>query len=85
MSMGDRKRIIVGITGASGAVYARRILEALCSPPAGTAGRGYEVFLVVSTHGRRLLHDELGLESGGPLDVAATGGAERSRDHAAAL
>ena len=32
------------------------------------------VFLVVSTHGRRLLHDELGLESGGPLDVAALAG-----------
>ena len=82
--MADRKRIIVGITGASGAVYAKRILEALSSPPAGKVGggAGIEVFLVVSTHGRRLLHDELGLESGGPLDVAALAG--RS-DHAITL
>jgi len=67
--MGARRRIIVGITGASGAVYAKRILEALCAPPAGA-----DVFLVVSVHGRRLLHDELGLESGGPLDVALLAG-----------
>jgi len=75
--MAGRKRIIVGITGASGAVYAKRILEALGAPPAKI-----DVFLVVSVHGRRLLHDELGLESGGPLDVAALAG--RS-DHAITL
>jgi 4-hydroxy-3-polyprenylbenzoate decarboxylase len=78
MNMGARKRIIVGISGASGAVYARRILEALCVPVEGGVGggkgRGHEVFLVVSTQGRRLLHDELGLDSGGPLDVAALAG-----------
>jgi flavin prenyltransferase len=79
--MDARKRIIVAITGASGAVYAKRILEALCAPVSGMLGegpRGHEVFLVVSTQGRRLLHDELGLDSGGPLDVAALAG---RRDH----
>jgi flavin prenyltransferase len=67
--MAERKRIIVAITGASGAVYARRILEALCAPTAKI-----DVFLVVSVHGRRLLHDELGLESGGPLDLTLLAG-----------
>ena len=70
--MAERKRLIVGISGASGAAYAKRILEALSAPV--ERGRGHEVFLVVSTQGRRLLHDELGLESGGPLDVAALAG-----------
>lgn len=64
--MTGRKRIIVGITGASGALYAKRILEALCSPAAAA-----DVYLVISTYGRRLLHDELGIEAGGALDVGA--------------
>jgi len=50
---GQRKRIIVGITGASGAAYARRLVQCLCDAEA-------EVHLVVSPYGRRLLHDELG-------------------------
>ncbi len=50
----------MGITGASGAIYAQRMLSALID--AGT-----EVHLVISEYGRRLLHDELGFE--GPLAV----------------
>lgn len=46
------KRIVVGITGASGAVYARRLVECLIEG-------GVTVHLVVSTWGRRLLRDEL--------------------------
>ncbi len=47
-------RIVVGITGASGAVYARRVMTLLaCS--------GVEIHLTVSTLGRRLLFDELGI------------------------
>jgi flavin prenyltransferase len=65
--MTARKRIIVAITGASGALYAKRILEALISART-------EIFLVVSIYGRRLLHDELGIEAGGPLDLAALTG-----------
>ena len=60
-----RKRIIVAITGASGALYARRLIEALVA-------EGVEVFLIVSQIGRRLLHDELGMEAGGPLDLAGS-------------
>ncbi|MCY4511077.1 MAG: UbiX family flavin prenyltransferase [Acidobacteria bacterium] len=50
----ERGRCVsVGITGASGAMYAVRTVAALL------AG-GFRVELVVSDFGRRLLHDELG-------------------------
>ena len=71
-----RRRIIVGITGASGALYAKRILETL------VAARIIDIYLIVSSYGRRLLHDELGLESGGPLDIAALAG---TADHSITL
>jgi 4-hydroxy-3-polyprenylbenzoate decarboxylase len=58
------KRIIVGITGASGALYAKRVLE-------GLVAAQVETYLVVSTYGRRLLHEELGIEAGGTLDLAS--------------
>jgi 4-hydroxy-3-polyprenylbenzoate decarboxylase len=45
---------VVGISGASGAAYALRLLEHLLAP-------GHEVHLVVSEYGRRLLHDEAGV------------------------
>jgi len=45
----------VGISGASGAVYARRLIECLLSG-------GHEVHLVVTEFGRRLLADELAVE-----------------------
>jgi len=61
------KRIIVAITGASGALYAKRVIE-------GLAAAEVEIFLVVSTIGRRLLHEELGMEAGGALDLAALAG-----------
>ncbi len=48
-----KKKIIVGVTGASGAIYAGRLLRALL------AG-GHEVHLVLSKYGRFLLHEELG-------------------------
>ena len=47
------KSIAVGITGASGAIYATRTVAALLSI-------GVDVELVVSDYGRRLLRDELG-------------------------
>ena len=46
------KQIVVGITGASGARYAQRLVECLCEA-------GAIVHLVVSPYGRRLLLDEL--------------------------
>jgi 4-hydroxy-3-polyprenylbenzoate decarboxylase len=48
-------RIVVGVTGASGAIYAVRTVRALL-----LAGR--EVDLVVSAYGARLLRDEAGLD-----------------------
>jgi 4-hydroxy-3-polyprenylbenzoate decarboxylase len=61
---GPDRRIIVGVTGASGAIYAKRLIE-------GLAAAGVDVLLIVSALGRRLLQDELGIDAGGPLDVAA--------------
>ncbi len=48
------KRYILGITGASGAVYATRLIDQLLS-------RGHELHLVVSDYGKRLLSDEMGI------------------------
>ena len=48
------KRFILGITGASGAVYATRLLDQLLT-------KGHEVHLVVSDYGKRLLADEMGI------------------------
>lgn len=59
-----QKRIIVGISGASGAVYAQRLIQLLVAA-------GVEVHLVVSPLGQRLLHDELGMEG---IDLAALAG-----------
>lgn len=59
------RRFVVGVTGASGAIYARRVMELL-------ADAGAEIHLTVSALGRRLLHDELGLRRVDP--DALTGG-----------
>ena len=53
MSMSKQKRLVVGITGASGALYAVRTLAVLLE-------KGFQVDLVVSDLGRRLLKEELG-------------------------
>jgi len=65
MAMNRPKRIIVGISGASGAMYAKRIIEQL-------AAGDVQVHLVVSPLGQRLLHDELGME-GVDLDTLSGG------------
>ncbi len=54
--MTDGRRIVVAITGASGAMYATRTLAALLE-------RGCHVELIVSDYGKRLLRDELGDEA----------------------
>ncbi|MFM7809103.1 MAG: UbiX family flavin prenyltransferase [Planctomycetota bacterium] len=51
----EPKRIIVGITGASGAPYAKRLLERLAQAEC-------EIHLVASALGRRLLSDECGIK-----------------------
>lgn len=48
------RRFVLGISGASGAAYATRLLEQLLLT-------GAEVHLVVSDYGRRLLFDEAGV------------------------
>lgn len=57
------KRIVVGISGASGAVYAQGVIR-------GLVRAGIEVHLVVTAYGRRLLHDELGMERVDPERLA---------------
>jgi 4-hydroxy-3-polyprenylbenzoate decarboxylase len=51
---GAARRIVVAVTGASGAVYAERLLRALLLD-------GHAVDLVISAYGARLLKDERGL------------------------
>ncbi len=53
---GGTRRIVVGITGASGAVYAQRLITELVR-------LGHETHIVITSYGKRLLHDELGLEA----------------------
>lgn len=48
-------RWVLGVTGASGALYAQRLLRLMLAA-------GVETHLVVSALGVRLLHDELGIE-----------------------
>lgn len=47
--------IVTAITGASGALYAQRFIQ-------GLVHAGVNVHLAISPLGRRLLHDELGME-----------------------
>ncbi len=56
--------IVVAITGASGAPYAQRFIQ-------GCVAAGVGIHLVVSPLGRRLLSDELGMES---IDLTALAG-----------
>lgn len=65
------KRWVLGITGASGALYAQRLLRLMLAA-------NVETHLVVSPLGVRLLHDELGIEG---LNVdALTGMSAEQRD-----
>lgn len=51
--MSANRNIVVAITGASGAAYARRLVECLCHADV-------QVHCVISPNGRRLFQDELG-------------------------
>jgi 4-hydroxy-3-polyprenylbenzoate decarboxylase len=50
----DSRRIILAVTGASGALYAERVLKALIED-------GHGIELVLSSYGARLLKEERGL------------------------
>src|SRR3954468_1041937 len=64
--------IVTAITGASGALYAQRFIQ-------GLVAAGVNTHLVVSPLGRRLLHDELGMEV---VDLEALAG---TKDHSIQL
>ena len=64
--------IVTAITGASGALYAQRFIQ-------GLVAAGVNTHLVVSPLGRRLLHDELGMET---VDLPALAG---TSDHGVTL
>ena len=56
MSSPDARRIVIGITGASGVIYAIRTMAALLE-------LGAHLDVVFSDYGRRLLIDELGADA----------------------
>ena len=51
----EHGRVVVGVSGASGAAYAKRVIELL-------AAADVEVHLTLSSLGRRLIADELGMK-----------------------
>jgi 4-hydroxy-3-polyprenylbenzoate decarboxylase len=57
--------IVTAITGASGALYAQRFIQ-------GLVAAGVNVHLVISPLGRRLLHDEMGMETPDLCALAGT-------------
>jgi 4-hydroxy-3-polyprenylbenzoate decarboxylase len=65
--MMSRMNIVTAITGASGALYAQRFIQ-------GLVAARVHVHLVVSPYGRRLLHDELGMET---IDLPALAGTDQ--------
>ncbi|MEM8738787.1 MAG: UbiX family flavin prenyltransferase [Planctomycetota bacterium] len=69
------QRIVVGVTGASGAVYAARLVQLLVA-------HGVQTHLVVSPLGQRLLQDELGMEG---VDLAVLAGGEPGGEAPAGL
>ena len=68
------KRIVVAVTGASGAAYARRLLECL-------AAADVDVHLVISPYGRRLIADELNIAEPRPEDLVGPAPAKAITPH----
>ena len=58
------KRIVLAITGASGACYGMRLLELLVQEP-------IHIYLVISAPGRLIMKHELGLDPGEPGNTVA--------------
>ena len=61
-----RKSVVVGITGASGAVFARRLLQMLEDD-----ARVEKIHLVISASGLKVLRDELDLDVSKTVEVPA--------------
>lgn len=70
-----KRTLVLGISGASGAPYALRLLEILL-------GGGHEIHLVASEYGRRLLAEESDVRA---LDLASLAPSLARRDDAAAI
>ncbi|SJZ67916.1 4-hydroxy-3-polyprenylbenzoate decarboxylase [Selenihalanaerobacter shriftii] len=51
------KKYVIGITGASGSIYAKRLIEEI-------AAQGHKIYLIISKPGRRVWGDELEIELG---------------------
>lgn len=68
------KRIVVAVTGASGAPYARRLLEVL-------AQQACDVHLVISPYGRRLFLDEMEIDDPSPENLVGDALAGRITNH----
>ena len=64
------KRIVIGITGASGAIFAGRTISLLHQ-------LGHELHIIITTFGKRLLYDELGMEG---VNIAALAGIPEGDD-----
>ncbi|MEE9217940.1 MAG: UbiX family flavin prenyltransferase [Acidobacteriota bacterium] len=77
---GKPRAVVVGVTGASGAVLASRLLQAL------VGAQDTQVHLVVSKHGRMMLAEEMGVEGTGERllrGFAGEAAADRVRLHPA--
>ena len=61
----ERKSVVLGVTGASGAVFARRFLQFL-----ERDSRIGKIHLVISESGLRVARHELGIEATDPAQVA---------------
>jgi 4-hydroxy-3-polyprenylbenzoate decarboxylase len=55
MTTNQHKKIVLGITGASGAIFAKRTITLLKQ-------LGCEQHIIITTYGKRLLHEELAME-----------------------
>jgi len=70
----QRKQIVVAVTGASGALYATRLLQVLTAADV-------QVHLVISPYGRRLFADELNIRECTPAALVGDAAAARITPH----
>lgn len=78
MPSAGKKTVVLGVTGASGALFARRVLQMLEGDP-----RVARVHLVISGSGLKLLRDELDLDvsKSARIPAALAGGPARKTDY----
>ena len=74
MPIPARKKFVIGITGASGAIFAKRTISLLRE-------LGHEQHIVITTYGKRLLYDELGMEGINIHSLAGIPEGDDPKDH----